>query len=155
MKYSEESKTINFKTYKININSSIYVLWKPQELTVELESNLQDIVGWGRKWPLDFNAGKTQLILFVWSNSTGAIDVKMDGSLPKRKSSFKMLGFTFFSKLDWISYIISIAKTASKKIGALSCSMKFLSPDVALYALLEIYHRVLHGILLSFQGWYS
>ena len=40
---------------------------------------------------------------------------------------------TFSSKLDWGSYIISIAKTSSKKIGALICSMKFLSPEVALY----------------------
>ena len=45
-----------------------------------------------------------------------------------------MLGLTFSSKLDWGSYIISIAKTASKKIGALICSMKFLSPEVALYS---------------------
>ena len=44
-----------------------------------------------------------------------------------------MLGLTFSSKLDWGSYIVSIAKTASKKIGALIHSMKFLSPDVALY----------------------
>ena len=44
-----------------------------------------------------------------------------------------MLGFTFSSKLDWGSYIISIAKTTSKKIGALFRSMKFLSPEVALY----------------------
>ena len=44
-----------------------------------------------------------------------------------------MLGLTFFSKLDWGSYIISIAKSASKKIGALTYSMKFLSPEVALY----------------------
>ena len=44
-----------------------------------------------------------------------------------------MLGLTFTSKLDWGSYIIFIAKTASKKIGALIRSMKFLSPEVALY----------------------
>ena len=44
-----------------------------------------------------------------------------------------MLGLTLSSKLDWDSYIISIAKTASKKIGALICSIKFLSPAVALY----------------------
>ena len=37
------------------------------------------------------------------------------------------------SKLDWGSYIISIAKTASKKIGASIRSMKFLSAEVALY----------------------
>ena len=49
------------------------------------------------------------------------------------KSSFKMLGLIFSSKLNWGSYIISIAKTASKKIGALIRSMKFLSREVALY----------------------
>ena len=40
---------------------------------------------------------------------------------------------TFSSKLDWGPYIISIAKTTSKKIGALSRSVKFLSPEVSLY----------------------
>ena len=57
----------------------------------------------------------------------------MDEPVLEEKSSFKMLGLTFSSKLDWGSYIISIAKTVSKKIGALIRSMKFLSPEVALY----------------------
>ena len=57
----------------------------------------------------------------------------MNGSVLEEESSFKMLGLTFSSKLDWGSYIISIAKTAHKKIGALIRSMKFLSPEVALY----------------------
>ena len=50
----------------------------------------------------------------------------MYGSLFEEKSSFS-------SKLDWGSYIISVAKTTSKKIGALIRSVKFLSPEVALY----------------------
>ena len=57
----------------------------------------------------------------------------MDGSVLEEKTSFKILGLTFSSKLDWGSYIVSIAKTSSKKIGALIRSMKFLSPEVALY----------------------
>ena len=88
---------------------------------------------WGKKWLVDFIAGKTQLVSFDQSNNNGSIDVKMDGSVLEEKSSFKMLGLTFSSKLDWGSYIISIAKTSSKKIGALICSVKFLSPEVALY----------------------
>ena len=56
--------------------------------------------------------------------------MKMDGSVLAKKSSFKM---TFSSKLDWGSYTIPITKTAPKRIGALICSMKFLSPEVALY----------------------
>ena len=51
----------------------------------------------------------------------------------EEKSSFKMLRLTFTSKFDWGSSIISIAKTASKKIEALIPSVKFLSPEVALY----------------------
>ena len=88
---------------------------------------------WGKKWLVDFNAGKTQLVSFDRSNNNGSIDVKMGGSILEEKSSFKMLGVTFSSKLDWGSYVISIAKTASKKIGALIRSMKFISPEVALY----------------------
>ena len=99
----------------------------------EFESHLQNTVDWGRKWLVDFNAGNIQLVLFDRSNNTGATNVKMDSSVLEEKSSFKMLGLTFLSKLDWRSYIISIAKTASKKIGALICSMKFLSLEVAVY----------------------
>ena len=99
-------------------------LWQQLELASELESDLRDTVNWGRKWLVDFNAGKTQLVSFDRSKNTGAIDVKMDGSVLEDKTSFKMLGLTFSSKLDWGSYIVSIAKTASKKIGALIRSMK-------------------------------
>ena len=42
-------------------------------------------------------------------------------------------GLNFSSKLDWNSYVISIAKPTSKKIEALIHFMKFLSPKVALY----------------------
>ena len=71
---------------------------------------------WGRWWLVDFNAGKAQLVSFDQSNNTGAINVKMDGSVLEEKLSFKMLGLTFSSKLDWDCYIICIAKTASRKL---------------------------------------
>ena len=70
---------------------------------------------------------------FDQSNNNVSIDVKMDESFVEEKSSFKMLGLIFSSKLDWGCYIISIAKNASKKIGVLICSVKFLSPEVTLY----------------------
>ena len=75
-------------------------LWQQQELASELESDLRDNVDWGRKWLVDFNAGKIQLVSFDWSNNTGAIHMKMDGSVFEEKSSFKMLGLTLF--LNWI-----------------------------------------------------
>ena len=64
----------------------------------------------------------------------------MDGSVLDEKSYFKIMGLTFSSKMDWGSWIISIAKTASRKIEALICSMKFLSPEVAMY----LYKYIIH-----------
>ena len=57
----------------------------------------------------------------------------MDGSVLEENSSFKMRGLTFSSELDLGSYIISIAKTTSRKIEALIRSMKVFSSEVALY----------------------
>ena len=66
---------------------------------------------------MDFNARKTQLALIDRPKNTGAIGVKIDGL-----------------------YVISIAKTASNEIGTLICSMRFLSPEVAVY----LYKSTIH-----------
>ena len=55
-----------------------------------------------------FNTGKTHLASFDWFNSTDAIDVKMDGFVLEEKSSLRMLGLTFSSKLDNIGYWIRV-----------------------------------------------
>ena len=64
----------------------------------------------------------------------------MDESVLEEKSSFKMLGSTFSSELNWGFYIIPFAKSASIKIAALIFSMKFLSPEIALY----LYKSTIH-----------
>ena len=101
---------------------------------------------WGKKWLVDFNAGKTQLVSFDRSNNNGSIDVKMGGSVLEEKSSFKILGLTFSSKLHWGSYIFSIAKTASKKIEALIFFLRLLSISI-------ISHTSMYRILFSPLGW--
>ena len=105
----------NNYNWLLNLNLTYKTLW----------------TGAGSGFLISMLAKKTQLVLFDWSKNTGAIDAKMDGSVLEEKACFKMLGLT--SKLDWDSYIISIAKSASKKIKALIRSIKFLSPEVALY----------------------
>ena len=66
-------------------------------------------------------AGLITLVLFRW---------KWMGLL-LRKNLLRC--WDWLSKLDWGSYIISIAKTTSKKIAALIRSMKLLSFEVVLY----------------------
>ena len=112
----------------------------------------------GRKWFPEFNAGKSQILLFDWSSNTGLIDVKMDVSVTEEKMFLKMIGFSFSSKLDSGSYIISIAKAAFKKIGAMTRSVKFLSLEVALhpYKLITrpcIEYVVMSGLVLLTATW--
>ena len=78
-------------------------LWQQVELACEIEPDLRDTVDcWGSQWLVNFRARKTQLVLFDR-------DVKIDGSALEEKSSCKMRGFSLSSKLNWDSYIVSIA----------------------------------------------
>ena len=74
------------------------------------------------------NFGNTAVFqsCFSFSILLTFLGVKMGGSFLGGKLFFEMLGLTFSSKLDRGSYIISIAKSASKKIGALIRFIKFL-----------------------------
>ena len=67
--------------------------------------------------------------MFYRSSNTSAFDLKVDWSVLEEKSFFKMLRLAFSSKLDCGFHIIFIAKTASKKLGALIV-LQFLSPEV-------------------------
>ena len=78
---------------------------------------------------------------------TGAIDVKVDGFVLKKKIVFKISGLSFSSKLDCNCCIISIDKTAFKKMVLLIRSAKFLAPEVAF--------KALHGTLFLCLGWCS
>ena len=60
-------------------------LWQQLVLTSELESDLRDTVGLGRKWLADFNPEKAQLVSFDRSDNTCASDLKVDGSVLEEK----------------------------------------------------------------------
>ena len=64
---------------------------------------------------------------------------KWMGLFLRKNHLLRCLGW--LSLLNWIGALtLSVAKTASKKIGALIRSMKFLSPEVALY----LYKSTIH-----------
>ena len=96
-----------------------------------------------------FQCWEIQPVCFEQSNNTGAIDVKMDGSVLEEKSSFKMFGLTFSSKLDWGTYIISIAKTTSKKIGALILLWSFFLLRLLCISLNLPYGHVWNTVVMS------
>ena len=87
------------------------------------------------------------------------IDVKMDESVLEEKSSFKIPGLSFSSKLDCSSYIISIVKSVFDKIGVWIHSTKFFSPGVGLYLYINLPHGlewntvVMSGLVLLAASW--
>ena len=126
------------------------------ELAFELKSDLLDTIDWGKKQLVDFDEEKHNIDSFHQSNNSGAIDVKMDWSVLKKKSSFNILGVSFSSKLNIGSYIVSIVKTAFKKSGALVFSLKFLSFDVTVClckAFLYLYKVDFHRKLSLCVSW--
>ena len=52
-------------------------VWQQLELASELEPDLRDTLDWGKKWFVDFSAGKIQLVSFDQSNNSGSNDVTM------------------------------------------------------------------------------
>ena len=51
-----------------------------------------------------------------YQKQNGSIDVKMGGSVLEEKSSFKMLGLTFSSKLDWVLTLSLLLKLHPRKL---------------------------------------
>ena len=76
----------------LQLSSRASDLWQQLDLASELESDLRDTVNWGKKWLVDVNAGKTQLVSFDRSNNNSSIDVKMDGSVLEENHLLKCWG---------------------------------------------------------------
>ena len=71
-------------------------MWPKLELGFEFVFNQRDTVDWGRTWFVDFSAGKNRLVLFERSHNSVAIDANPDEYLLVEKSSFKVVGLSFF-----------------------------------------------------------
>ena len=89
-------------------------LWQQLELVSDLESDLRDTVDLGKKWHVDFNAEKMQLVSFDRHNNTGSINVKMNAL--EEKSSFKILELTFSSKVDGAITLSLLLKSSPRRL---------------------------------------
>ena len=85
-------------------------------MTSELESDLRDTLDCGRKWLVDFNARRTQLVSFDRLNNSGAIDVKWMGMFLRKNHILKC--WNFLSLVNWI--------------GALTLSLLLKLPPIKL-----------------------
>ena len=70
-----------FITENYSSKLTIVFIWAPAPKSLTESSISKKSLDMSLRWLVDFNAGKTQLISFEWSNNVGAIDVKMDASV--------------------------------------------------------------------------
>ena len=134
--------------------------WQQLELAFELESYLQGIGDWDRKRSVVWMLEKlSSFHLTSWITLVLLVLNLMGLFLKILKSSFEILGLSFF-------YIVSIAKTASKKAAALNGTLKFLSSQVVWYLYKSTYGLawntvVICGLppatwicLVNYRNWY-
>ena len=81
-------------------------------------------IDWGRKWLVDFSAGKTLMAL---TSLIMQVLLMWKWFFLRKNHVLRCWGWQLGS------YIISVVRTASKKIRAMIRYMKFFSPEVALY----------------------
>ena len=85
-----------------------------------LSSDLEEVVQWGKRWFVSFNAPKTKLASFHHKrNSPSFSPIQMDNStLEEAPCLERLLGLKLTPDLRWNSYILSVAKEASKVAGS-------------------------------------
>ena len=103
------------------------------EMAANLQYDLRTVVEWGEKWLVSFNSKKTQLVSFTRQRDPSWVPVSMNGGDLSEFSDLRLLGLSLHSELSWNSYIVSIAKTTSKKVGSLFRSKRFLTPEAILH----------------------
>ena len=102
-------------THYSKCNQESY-LCQQLELVSELESGLGDTVDQVRKWLVDFNAGKAQLVLFDRSNSTAAIDVKIDGLFLRKNHFLRCRGWLSLLNCIWALTLSGMLKLSPRKL---------------------------------------
>ena len=122
-------------------------IFEKVESAGEFERDLSDIVEWGNRWLVTFNATKTKLLSFNRHR-----DPLLSSTELHEETSFRLLGLTFTPTMDWKPYIQSIAKAASRKVGSLFRAQCFLSPESILY---QVHHSTMYGVLFPYLGWCS
>lgn len=94
-----------------------------------LNSDLQNIMEWGRLNLVDFNAGKTQATTFSRKVSSREPPLLMQGHQISPKNAMHLLGITVTSSICWHEHVSAIAKSASAKLSFLFRAKRYFTPS--------------------------
>ena len=96
-----------------NRNKSIDILGH------DLQSDLHKIESWSNLWKLKLSVPKTKAMVFTKKREVKEIHLELYKTKIENVRSFKFLGITFDSRLNWGAHIDNIAQRCNKKINLL------------------------------------
>ena len=99
-----------------------------EELSAELNEDLNTIGVWAKNWLVNFNASKSKVLNVTLKRNFEHLDIplKFEGEILDTVHAHKHLGIEFNSKLTWKNHVLSISSNANKKISILAGLKNFL-----------------------------
>jgi Reverse transcriptase (RNA-dependent DNA polymerase)/Endonuclease-reverse transcriptase len=98
-------------------------------VTSSLNSDINAICQWGIDNLVEFNSCKTQSFFVSRKKDQNFPPVFMSNNPLTRNNSLSVLGLDISSNLSWHSHVVSIAKSASKKLGFLFRARRYFSSE--------------------------
>ena len=104
-------------------DTCLYIIFETNnagEATDTLNSDLDTVNKWAKKWLVTFNPQKTKSLYVSLKNNLNPPRLIFDGHYLDNIDSHKHLGLELNSKLTWKNHIDSITSTADKKLNLLT-----------------------------------
>ena len=92
-------------------------LWQQVKFGSELDSDLRDTVDWDRKWLVDFNAWKTQWVLFDWCNNVVLLIWKWMGLFLRKNHLWRRWGWLSLPNLILALRLSLFVKLLPRTLG--------------------------------------
>jgi len=108
---------------------------KRHEVVTSLNSNLSTIFEWGERNLVKFNENKTQVCTFSRKKSHNEYPFVVKDHVLMGCDSIRLLGVQISNNLKWNEHIMSLAKSASRKLGFLNRCRRFFKS----HQVLQIY----------------
>ena len=91
------------------------------QCTIEdvINSDLESISIWSKKWLVNFNPQKTKAMVFSNINLPNDVEITFQDKLVEFVTSHKHLGITFDSNAKFHTHIVNVIKSANQRLCAL------------------------------------
>jgi len=90
-----------------------------QDISDSVNNDLDRVSGWGLRNHVKFNSSKTQLLPISLSKTPPNFQITFEETTLEPSDNINILGLNINTELSWKPHITMIAKSASKKLGAL------------------------------------